>query len=82
MPIQSFKCADTQALHCGVRVKRCANIETVARRKPVQLHAAAGLEVLKGARAGQYSIRINSQWRVCFVWTVQGPAEVEIVDDH
>ena len=40
------------------------------------------LEGLKGDRAGQYSIRINDQWRVCFVWTEQGPAEVEIVDCH
>lgn len=40
------------------------------------------LEALKGDRAGQYSIRINDQWRICFVWTEQGPAEVEIVDYH
>ena len=40
------------------------------------------LEELKGDRAGQYSIRINDQWRICFVWTGQGPAEVEIVDYH
>jgi proteic killer suppression protein len=40
------------------------------------------LEELKGDRAGQYSIRINDQWRICFVWTDQGPAEVEIVDYH
>ena len=40
------------------------------------------LEVLKGDRAGQYSIRINDQWRICFVWTDAGPEEVEIVDYH
>ena len=40
------------------------------------------LEVLKGERAGQYSVRINDQWRICFVWTEQGPADVEIVDYH
>ena len=40
------------------------------------------LEALHGDRAGQYSIRVNAQWRVCFVWTPQGPAEVEIVDYH
>lgn len=40
------------------------------------------LEPLKGDRAGQYSIRINGQWRICFVWTVAGPEEVEIVDYH
>ena len=40
------------------------------------------LEELKGDRAGQHSVRINSQWRICFVWTPKGPAEVEIVDYH
>lgn len=40
------------------------------------------LEALKGDRAGQYSIRINDQWRICFVWTDAGPEEVEIVDYH
>ena len=40
------------------------------------------LEELKGSRAGQHSVRINDQWRICFVWTPSGPAEVEIVDYH
>ena len=40
------------------------------------------LEALKGTRAGQYSVRINDQWRICFVWTDRGPADVEIVDYH
>ena len=40
------------------------------------------LEALKGDRAGQYSVRINDQWRICFVWTEQGPADVELVDYH
>jgi len=40
------------------------------------------LEGLMGDRAGQHSVRINNQWRICFVWTDQGPAEVEIVDYH
>ena len=40
------------------------------------------LEALKGDRAGQHSVRINDQWRVCFVWTERGPADVEIVDYH
>lgn len=40
------------------------------------------LEELKGNRAGQHSVRINQQWRICFVWTASGPAGVEIVDDH
>lgn len=41
-----------------------------------------GLEVLSGDRTGQHSVRINQQWRICFVWTDQGPADVEIVDYH
>lgn len=40
------------------------------------------LEELKGNRAGQYSVRINDQWRICFRWTEQGPTDVEIVDYH
>ncbi len=40
------------------------------------------LEELKGDRIGQHSVRINAQWRICFVWTPKGPAEVEIVDYH
>jgi proteic killer suppression protein len=69
------------------------NIESVARRKLTQLDAAATLEfmrvppgnrleALKGNRSGQYSVRINDQWRLCFVWTAQGPRDVEIVDYH
>jgi len=65
----------------------------VALRKLRLMHAAVDLqdlrmppgnrlEALHGDRAGQYSIRVNAQWRVCFVWTPQGPAEVEIVDYH
>jgi proteic killer suppression protein len=68
-------------------------IEAVARRKLQQLHAAASLEflrvppgnrleLLKGDRAGQYSIRINDQFRVCFRWTGQDAEDVEIVDYH
>ena len=93
MPIQSFNCPDTQSLFSRVRVARFANIEAVARRKLEQLHMAGQLadllipsgnrlEKLIGNREGQYSIRINDQWRVCFVWTEQGPAQVEIVDYH
>ena len=65
----------------------------MAERKLAQLDAALTLdflrappgnrlEALKGNRAGQYSIRINDQWRVCVVWTETGPADVEIVDYH
>lgn len=93
MTIQSFKCGDTEALHRRRRVARFVNIESVARRKLAQLDAAATLdfmrvppgnrlEPLKGNRAGQHSIRINDQWRICFIWTTQGPKDVEIVDYH
>jgi toxin HigB-1 len=91
--IQSFACADTERLFNRVRAPRFASIEAVARRKLDQLHAAADLsflrvppgnrlKALKGDRAGQHSIRINDQFRLCFVWTPQGPENVEIVDYH
>jgi proteic killer suppression protein len=91
--IRSFKCPDTESLARGVRVKRFVNIEAVARRKLRQLEIAARLddlkvppgnrlEALKGRRAGQYSIRINDQWRLCFRWTAAGAGDVEIVDYH
>jgi toxin HigB-1 len=91
--ILSFKCPDTEALHQRHRVTRWVNIEAVARRKLDQLDAAGELrdlaappgnrlEALKGNRRGQHSIRVNDQFRVCFVWTVQGPRDVEIVDYH
>ena len=91
--IISFKCADTQALANGQRVRRFVNIETVARRKLRQLEIAGRLddlrippgnrlEALKGVRSGEYSIRINDQWRLCFRWTNAGPRDVEIVDYH
>jgi proteic killer suppression protein len=91
--IQSFKSADTQSLHRRHRVARFGNIEAVARRKLDQLDAATELrdlasppgnrlERLTGDRAGQHSIRINDQWRVCFEWTAEGPTDVEIVDYH
>ena len=91
--IQSFRCPDTEALFRRRRVGRFVNIEAVARRKLDQLNAAATLdfmrappgnrlEALKGDRAGRHSIRVNEQFRVCFVWTADGPGEVEIVDYH
>ena len=69
------------------------SIETVAMRKLAMLNRAGTLEdlrippgnrleALKGKRAGQYSIRINDRFRVCFVWTAEGPKDVEIVDYH
>jgi proteic killer suppression protein len=91
--IKSFKCADTRALSKGERVKRFANIADVARRKLRQLEIAAmlddlrvppgnRLEALKGDRTGQYSIRLNDQFRVCFRWKDAGAEDVEIVDYH
>ncbi|KHK51871.1 excinuclease ABC subunit A [Ralstonia sp. A12] len=91
--IHSFACADTEALFQSRNVRRFKNIERVARRKLLQLHAATDLEslrippgnqleALKGSRKHQHSIRINDQWRVCFVWRVDGAHDVEIVDYH
>ena len=93
MAITSFKCAETEALFTTGHSRRFAHIKDVAMRKLTQLDAASTLlflmmppgnrlEKLTGNRDGQWSIRINDQWRVCFVWTEQGPAQVEIVDYH
>jgi len=91
--IKTFKCAETQALSKGERVRRFANITAVARRKLRQLEIAGRLddlkvppgnrlEALKGNRAGQHSIRVNDQFRLCFRWTEKGAEDVEIVDYH
>ena len=91
--IRSFKCSDTEVLFGGKRVARFANFESVALRKLQQIHAATTLEslrvppgnqleALKHDRLGQHSIRINSQWRVCFVWSKDHAQDVEIVDYH
>ena len=91
--ILSFKCKETQALYEGKKPKQFRSIQSVAERKLAQLDAALTLdflrappgnrlELLKGGRAGQHSMRINGQWRLCFVWTATGPVNVEIVDYH
>lgn len=91
--IRSFSDRETEALAQGRRVRRFVNIETVARRKLRQLQIAGRLddlrippgnrlEVLRGDRAGQYSIRINDQFRICFRWTGADAEDVEIVDYH
>jgi len=93
MTIQTFLCQDTQAIYEGEHPRRFRNIEAVAERKLQMLDAAVELkdlrsppgnrlEALIGDRAGQHSIRINNQWRICFIWTVSGPDRVEIVDYH
>ncbi len=91
--IKSFRCSETQALYEGRRAARFANFKVVAERKLQMLDSANTLdflrsppgnrlEALKGNRAGQHSIRINDQWRICFIWTEEGPLNVEIVDYH
>jgi toxin HigB-1 len=89
--IRTFACLDTEALFQSKTVARFKNVERVARRKLLQLHAATELaslrvppgnqlEALKGDRKGQHSIRVNDQWRVCFLWREDGAHQVEIVD--
>jgi proteic killer suppression protein len=91
--VKSFRCQDTQRLFETGKSRRWQNIHAVAERKLTQLNAARELrdlasppgnqlEALEGDRAGQHSIRINKQWRVCFIWTDEGPEAVEIVDYH
>lgn len=93
MAIRSFRCPDTAALYAGESPRRFRNMEHVAQRKLQMLDDAVELrdlmappgnrlEALRGDRTGQHSIRINGQWRVCFVWTDAGAEGVEIVDYH
>ncbi len=91
--IRSFACAETQRLHRRQRSRRFEAMEQIARRKLRQLDSATELrdlaappgnrlEALRGDRKGQHSIRINNQWRLCFVWRVGHADQVEIVDYH
>ena len=91
--IKTFRCADTEALFKRNRVKRFVNMESIARRKLNLLDAARSLEflrvppgnrleVLRGNRVGQHSIRINDQFRICFRWVEGNAEDVEIVDYH
>jgi toxin HigB-1 len=91
--IKSFRSNETRALFEGRRVPRFNSFEKVAVRKLEMIEGATALadlaaipgnrlELLRGNRAGQHSIRINQQWRICFVWSGDGPSEVEIVDYH
>jgi len=91
--IRSFRDRATVRLWMGAFVKRFSGIETRALRKLDMLHNARDvndlrmppanrLEALAGDRRGQHSIRINDQWRICFTWTAEGPANVEVVDYH
>lgn len=92
--IRSFRNTATARLWSRQRAKKLdPRIERAALRKLVMLDAAETLqdlrvppgnrlEALTGDRAGQHSVRINQQWRICFVWTAAGPQDVEIVDYH
>jgi proteic killer suppression protein len=92
--IRTFRDPDTEALFSRRRPRRLpASLQRVALRKLVILDAADSLadlrvppgnrlEPLKGDRAGQHSIRINDQWRICFVWRATDAFDVEIVDYH
>jgi proteic killer suppression protein len=91
--IQTFRCQDTAALYAGQRVARFVNFEKVAMRKLAMLNRATTLgdlrippnnrlEQLVGNRAGQHSIRINDQFRVCFRFDQGSAFDVEIVDYH
>ena len=91
--ILSFADRDAAEQFAGNRVKRFVNIHSIAERK-LQLQDSAAtldalrvppgnrLEALIGNRKGEHSIRINSQWRICFVWKTDGIYDVEIVDYH
>lgn len=92
--IKGFHDKHTEAFHRGEYVRKFSGIKQPAERKLDQLDAATALgdlalpannlEKLKGDRKGQWSIRINMQWRICFVWDdgMTGPERVEIVDYH
>ncbi len=91
--IRNFRCRDTESLFDDRFVRRFQGIEGAARRKLEILEAVEKLEdlrvppgnrleVLRGERKGQHSIRVNDQYRICFVWSEEGAKDVEIVDYH
>jgi len=93
MAIQSFRCKETRSIYESLTANRFNSIKAVAERKLQMLDDAVELkdlrsppgnrlEQLAGNRSGQCSIRVNDQWRICFVWGTNGPEEVEIVDYH
>ena len=65
-----------------VAVRKVAMLEAALVLDDLRVPPANRLEALKGDRAGQHSIRINDQWRICFTWTEHGPEDVEITDYH
>ena len=91
--IKSFRSRETEQLYSRERVKRYRGFERIAKRKLRQVDIATELrdlasppgnrlEALHGNRQGQYSIRINDQWRICFRWRDGDAYDVEIVDYH
>ena len=91
--IKTFKCRDTEAMFNGKRIVRFISVQSVAMRKLAILNVAGRiedlrvppgrrLEALKGKRQGQWSIRINDQWRICFRVEAGNAFDVEIVDYH
>ncbi|HVY93781.1 MAG TPA: type II toxin-antitoxin system RelE/ParE family toxin [Bryobacteraceae bacterium] len=90
--IKSFRCRETEKIFNRIRSRKFVNIERVAFRRLRALHNAETLtdltgsgmsvEALKGNRLGQYSIRINDQYRICFQWKPGEATNVEIVDYH
>jgi len=92
--IKSFKCKETAKIFRRERsYKFSMDIQKIALRKITMIHAAISiedlrippgnhLELLKGNRKGQHSIRINNQWRICFIWNKNDALEVEIIDYH
>ena len=91
--IKSFKCRETERLFTRLGSRKFGNFQKVALRKLLLLEGAGRLEDLRippanrleklhGSREGQYSIRINDQWRICFKWVDSGAHGVEIVDYH
>ena len=91
--ICSFRCRETERLFFDERSRKFVSIERIARRKLLALDAATSLkeladvpgnrlEGLHGDRLGQYSIRINERYRICFFWKRDGAHQVEIVDYH
>ena len=91
--IQAFKDERAKKLMEGLRVVELVNIEEQARTRLIRLDSATSLEdlralrgnrleALSGSRKGQFSIRINNQYRICFNWEAKGPTDVEITDYH
>lgn len=92
--IKNFNCKETERLFKGQFSRKLPqSIQRAAQRKLIQIHAATTLdflrvppanhlELLTGNRQGQYSIRINEQWRICFVWRDNNAIDVEIIDYH